>query len=191
MESADKDSHNMSSDFVLNIMNLMKKHKLMLSYRGAFSESITESLLSTTEKKLDIDGAERTLKKKVFNIMVECLQNICKHGEKKSEELPSLFMIGKTKDAYLTFSGNVVCNSKVEGLKEKLELLNKMSVDELKELYKSVVDNGEFSEVGGAGLGLIDMARKSGNPLEYNFRAVDDNHTFFALRTQIANAKKE
>jgi hypothetical protein len=65
-------------DFVENIHNYMNKQRFMLSYRGSISQSITKSILLMTEKKMDLEHEENSVKKKVFGVMVECLQNICK-----------------------------------------------------------------------------------------------------------------
>jgi len=33
----------------------------------------------------------------------------------------------------------------------------------------------------GAGLGLIEMARKGSEPIEYSFLSIDDNFSFFTI----------
>jgi len=59
------------------------------------------------------------------------------------------------------------------------------SREELRALYKQVLSNGIFSEKGGGGLGFIDIAKKSGQKLEYDFRPVDDDYSFFVLEISI------
>src|SRR5215207_2354469 len=122
--------------FVGKIRDKMKKHSFMLSYRGYFSQDITRALLNVAERKLDLDGTERGVKKKVFNVMVECLQNICKHSDINPHEETGLFMIGKTGNDYVVYSGNMILNDKVDALRNKLLELNTLSLDEIKEMYK-------------------------------------------------------
>jgi hypothetical protein len=43
-----------------------------------------------------------------------------------------------------------------------------------------------ISEVGGAGLGFIDMARKSENKLSYSFDKINDRISFFTLMTMVS-----
>ena len=69
--------------------------------------------------------------------------------------------------------------------KDKLEDINAMGKEELKEFYKNVLNNGQMSEKGGGGLGMIDIARKSGQKLDYGFMPFDDNHSFFSLNVNI------
>ena len=57
--------------------------------------------------------------------------------------------------------------------------------EELKDYYKSVLNNGEMSLKGGGGLGMIDIARKTGEKLEYNFLEIDNKVSFFTLNIKI------
>ena len=41
---------------------------------------------------------------------------------------------------------------------------------------------------GGAGLGFIDIARKTGNPLEYHFERIDKNNSFFLFKTTMSRS---
>ena len=57
--------------------------------------------------------------------------------------------------------------------------------DNVKQLYKTVLTEGKFSDAGGAGLGLIDIGRKSSEPLEYGFIPFSENYSFFSLNVKI------
>jgi len=60
-----------------------------------------------------------------------------------------------------------------------LEKINSLTKEELKDFYKFVLNNQEFSAKGGGGLGLIDIARKTGSKLVYTFEPYDENFHFF------------
>jgi hypothetical protein len=172
--------------YVKQLSNKMKDHKFMLSYRGNITSDITMSILALTERKLELDGTEISTKKKVFNVMVECLQNISIHAEEKNNTTTDgLFMIGRIDNDYIMYSGNTILNENVNSLKDKLISVNEMTNEELKELYKKLLVNNKLSNKGTAGLGLIDIAKKSGNKLEYNFNQIDSNYTYFTLRTHV------
>ena len=94
-------------------------------------------------------------------------------------------------DSYKIITGNYMFSNSVDGLKGKLDQINSMSKDELKAHYKEVLNNGEMSPKGGGGLGIIDIARKSGENLIYDFMPIDDKHSFFTLNIRISQAKKE
>ena len=70
-------------------------------------------------------------------------------------------------------------------LAEKLDYLNTLTQQGIKEYYKETIINGQFSERGGAGLGLIEMAKISGNKIEFGFQQVDEKYTVFNLKITV------
>ncbi len=95
-------------------------------------------------------------------------------------------MIAKNEDNYQIMTGNYLETKNVEDLKSKLDLVNSMDKAELKAYYKEVLSNGTRSEKGTAGLGMIDIARKSGKKLDYNFDKIDEEYSFFSLNIRVA-----
>ncbi len=175
--------------YVYELHKAMQEQSLILVYEGEFTQEITKSVLAMAERNMDSMGEESSVKRKVFNVMVECLQNIVKHGEgyKMSEEYEynSVFMIGKRGDEYIIASGNPLANEDVEKLRDKLDQVNSLDKDGLKQLYKDIIKTTSLSDKGGAGLGFVDMARKSGQKLEYDFVDIDGKTSFFSLKTTI------
>jgi hypothetical protein len=95
-------------------------------------------------------------------------------------------MIGKLDNQYNIITGNYIKKENVAGLKKRLDDINLLSKEELKEYYKSVLNNGEMSMKGGGGLGMIDIARKTGEKLNFSFAPVDDTFSFFTLNIKIS-----
>ncbi len=175
--------------YIYDLHKTMLKKNLILVYEGEFTQEITKSVLSMAERNMDSYGEESTIKRKVFNVMVECLQNICKHADNSTDEgegrNSAIFMIGKQETEYLIMSGNAIPTDKVPEMAERLETINSLDKEGLKTLYKEIIKNGSLSEKGGAGLGFIDMARKSGQKLKFDFEPINDRFTFFSLKTII------
>ena len=121
--------------------------------------------------------------------MVECLQNISKHADNNinsySKDGRGIFMVHKGDEDYKITTGNLIVNNKVDDLKESLDLINSMDKDGLKALYKKQIKEGSLSEKKGAGLGFIDIARKTGNKLIYTFKKIDNESSFFILTSTI------
>jgi len=168
----------------------MLKQSLILVYEGEFTQEITKSVLAMAERNMDSFGELPNVKRKVFNVMVECLQNICKHSESFDEETygknNAIFMIGKSEDCYVITSGNALLKEDVPKITERIENINLMDAAGLKALYKEIIKKTQLSSKGGAGLGFVDMARKSGNKLRYDFETVNDDLAFFSLKTTIS-----
>jgi hypothetical protein len=171
--------------FVNKVRTQMNENQIMLCYRGEMSQEIVVALLNLTENKLNQVDSDSIIKSRVFNVMVECLQNITQHSEKSEHLKSNIFMIGYSDLGYSIYSGNVIKSDKVGELKERILKINKMSEDELKEFYKYLMKNESLSDKSGFGLGLIQIARKTGNPLDFDFEQINNNSHFFSLKTLV------
>ncbi|MBL4716200.1 MAG: hypothetical protein COC01_01880 [Bacteroidetes bacterium] len=173
---------------VVDIHRNMLSNNIMLFYEGAFSQDIIKSVLKFTERKLEYIETQTSVKKKVFNVMVECLQNICKHVESEEGliDTKSMFMIAKENGDYIVTTGNPVNNDKVEELSGILRKINEFSEEELKSVFKSLLKDGTSKDYGISGLGLIDVARKTGSKFNFDFKDLDSNYRFFILQTRIS-----
>ena len=181
-------------NFIYDLHRTMASQKLILVYEGDFTQETTKSILTMAERNLDSSGEETNTKRKVFNVMVEALQNIVKHSDELSDGAikshAAIFLIGRQDDRYTVMSGNPIRKSNISQLKEKLEKLNTLDKDGLKELYKAIIKNTTISEKGGAGLGFVDMARKSGMKLDYEFPEVSADYAFFCLKVNVLREKE-
>ena len=125
--------------------------------------------------------------------LVECLQNVYHHrdqGESFEGGNSAILMLGKKDDDYFIVTGNMIFSKNVDGLNSRLDKLNNLSKEELKLAYQDVLANKGFSEKGGAGLGFIDILRKSGQKLDYRFQDINDEFSFFSLKVKISNTAK-
>jgi len=171
----------------------MERDNIMLSFKGLVTSELLTSVLQIMESKMEYIEESPKIRKKVYNVLVECLQNLYHHIDpddlKSGDFLESdsaLFMIARNIDSYEIKTGNYIPANQVTSLRSKLELINSMTKEELKEYYKRVLSGGEISEKGTAGLGMIDIARKSGNKLDYEFLPINERDSFFCLNVKIA-----
>lgn len=174
----------------------MEDEQIILSFKGDITQDLLTSIFEIMESKLVKENEDIKLKKKFNHVLIECLQNVYHHMEDLEEikiQLQSgvnpnaIFIIRKLDNMiYEIITGNHILQSKVEHLKSKLEKINSLNPEELKSYYLESLSNNEFSEKGGAGLGIIDMARKSGNKLGFSFDPVNDMLCFFSLNVRIS-----
>lgn len=174
----------------------MINYNFTLVYEGEITHQITKAFTSLAENKMDSYSEDISMKKKVFHVMVECLQNLSKHSEEHElrgkagdSSGNGIFIVGRLGDnneEYHVITGNPVDKGRVPELKSLLEKINQLDKNGLKELFKKQMREGSLSDKGGAGLGLIDIARKTGEKLEYHFQDIDDASSFFLLRTKIS-----
>lgn len=174
-------------DQIYGIERMMVENQLLLAYKDNINEETSDQLIAMVDSKMIGFDEEKKIKKKVFNVLVECLQNVSRHAEpeKGKDHESSILLIGRNENSFFIITGNMMNNDKTEYLKEKLEHINNLKPDEIRDKYKELMSNMEFSDKGGAGLGLLDIARKSANKFEYDFRKLGDKKTYFTLKVNI------
>jgi hypothetical protein len=95
-------------------------------------------------------------------------------------------MVSNSPAGYHVTTGNVIENNKIDELTQMLEKINSLDKEGLKQLYKTQMKEGHLSDKGGAGLGFIDIARKTKNKLDYHFLPIDEESSFFLLTSSIS-----
>ncbi len=86
---------------------------------------------------------------------------------------------------YSLTTGNLIQNENVEDLKSKLEIINKNDKVGLKELFRKSLSGQTISSNSTGNMGLIDMARKSGSKLEYQFEQINDLYSYYTLTVKV------
>ena len=175
-------------DHYFDIDRMMSDNELLLAYRDHITESTVQQLLSLTEMKLLQSGEEKKLRKRVFNILVECLQNIVNHGEVNSngeKEIASLLLLGRTDSDIFIITGNRILNSKIPSLEAKIKEINAWEHEDMRDIYSDRLGKSTYSEKGGAGLGLLDIYKRSGNKLEYSLAKIDEEVSFLSLHVTV------
>lgn len=176
-------------NFIYDLYRRMTGQDLILAYHGEFTQETTKSLLTIAERGLEAAEEDPAIKRKVFNVMVESLQNIVKHNEGPADRFGNngaIFLVKREPDRYTIMSGNLLHKNKAGALKDTLNRLNTLDKDGLKGLYKDIIKDVKLSEKGGAGLGFVDMARKSGDKLVFDFPEISKDYCFFCLTVTVS-----
>ncbi|HAW52647.1 MAG TPA: hypothetical protein DCX54_10030 [Flavobacteriales bacterium] len=155
----------------------LKEDDMTLLYSGAFSDNVTERIIDLSGTHFEKNPELIKLHRKSGFLIAECFQNIVRHNE--SDIQNGFFVSRNAHGNQFIASGNVVRSNMIPDLSEKLDHLNQLSKEELKEIYLKTLSNDQISEKGGAGLGLIEMARKTGNKLDYFFEPIDTELSYF------------
>ena len=175
-------------EFAYQMYKSMKTNEINLVYEGEVTQEITKTFTSLTEKSLAKSEESNMVQRKVFHVMVECLQNISKHADSldvEEEEKRGIVMVSHGKESYSIITGNVIRNEKIQALKDSLDKVNSLNKEDLTSLYKKQMREGRLSEKGDAGLGLIDIAKKTGSKLNYQFKELNNEVSFFILTSTI------
>lgn len=167
---------------LLNIYKLMKEKNIVFSFKGALSQEILVEMGNQLKSHL---GLSNKLKK-IFSVFIELAQNIMHYSDERefiagSEKGVGIVLFTETDEYFKVISGNLVENSKVDFLKNRLEYLKSLPNNELKNLYSEQIRNRRESNSKGAGLGFIEICRKSDSNIDYKFYPFNENLYFFSL----------
>jgi hypothetical protein len=161
-------------------------YKIILSYVGELDQNKVNTISSMVESQMINAGINKSIVKKTFNIIIEILQNICLHGEKDNNGYQmTYFIIGKTENKFLIYSGNIVSNEIVDKLKTRINGIKSLNEVDLKQRYLEVLSNGELSAKGGAGLGFLTIALKTHNNIDFNFEILNKEYSLFSLQSSV------
>jgi len=154
-----------------------------LLYDGNIVDDVTDKLIDISEFNFKQQEDTEQSRKKVSFLLAECFQNIIRHSGKEEFESKTrdfgFFLTRNIYGIYFITSGNLIQNKNVANLKAQLNKVNGLEKDELKALYRDVLANQGFSQKGGAGLGLIEIARKSEQKIEFIFDNFNDDFSVF------------
>lgn len=166
--------------------------EILFAYEGSISTDSINSVLSSIEAKLYETNVKVAVVRKVFNIVIESLQNLYHHiddapeDDNKMDKRFGIFVVSKSENSFKISSGNFIKVEKKKLLKDRMDQVNSLDKFERKSLYRYVLGNEEFTEKGGGGLGLIDIARRTGNRLEYKFHDYNTEYFFFSLDIKLS-----
>jgi hypothetical protein len=167
--------------------------EVILKYMGdVSSDKITDALVGI-EDNLNISNEKNKTRKKVYNVFVECIQNLFHHVDIPPEDVKvdkvdrfGVIILAKDNTFYRISTGNFVKLNKVNIIKDRIDQVNSLSDEELKALYRDILGNESISAKGGGGLGMLDIVRKTGNKLEYALYPHDEEYVFFSLDVYIS-----
>jgi hypothetical protein len=180
-----------------NYFSNQSKENIILFYKGNVDSDVINHVLDTVEEKMVEVNEQPKLRKKVYNVLVESLQNLYHHVDRvpddyvdQTAEKYGLLVVRKVDSGYKIITGNFVQAENIEKLEEKIKRINRSSHEEIKELYKFILNHQRISAKGGGGLGLVDIARKTGNKLDYLFTEYNDKYSFFYLDILVDEEKE-
>lgn len=172
---------------VLSLYDELTTNGIYIVYIGKFTQKITSMFSTMLEEELDKNSEDKKTRKRVYHAMVETMQNIQRHAEEYSSDVFSngLFMIGKKEKIYYIITSNKISVMSKDKVSKAIDKVNECSREELNCMYKKQLKDGKIGEHGGAGLGLIDIARKTENKIEYLFLPINISEEYFVLKAEV------
>jgi len=173
---------------------LLKDNNISISYTGPLWESSIKGIAEMVKTTLSHEDLTINASKSIFSVFVEQVTNMLMYSAEKenyskesSEEAPTgMLLLGHTGNAYFIQTGNAIKNESVDFVKSSIEHLNSLDKKELRQYYKETL-RGENTnpESKGAGLGFIEIARRTTAPIQYSFEPYGKNLSYFSMYVEI------
>ena len=167
------------------VYQFMSEKDILMAFTGHFDHLVTTSLLKNIKSKLGELQTATGIDKKVYNVLVESIENISKYSSKSIEHKNNaMLLLCKSENKYTVITGNHIMNKDVPALKEKLDKVLKLTLVELKKMYREQMLSKRVDE-NSAGLGIIDISIKSENHIKYDFKPITEDSSFYLFQTEI------
>lgn len=173
------------------LKGIIESNDVIFCYNGYLSQDIIVAVGSMIRGKLSADETKMGVSQKVLYMFVEQAQNITRYSpdqitNDESERMSyGSIAIGTEGDKFYIMCSNRIEKDKVEALRNKLEMIANMSPEELKSLYKEKINTEPDEGSKGASIGFIEMARKSTEPIQFDFIELDNEYDCFTLKVMI------
>ncbi|MBU1611021.1 MAG: SiaB family protein kinase [Proteobacteria bacterium] len=173
----------------------LKNEGILFCFIGPISQSVVEGIGAALRHKMELADTTITVSQRVFSIFVEQMQNVVNYSAEKvnkDEQIDGdlrfgMIVVGqKTNGQFYIVSGNHIHKDDTERIMGLLDTLKQMDKEELKALYKEQRKLSPPEGSKGAGLGLIETARKASQPIEYTLTSsVEGRHNFLSIQAVI------
>jgi len=180
---------------------MLDRNNIRVIYSGPIWSDGIDGMAEMMRKRLEFDDVPYNASKSVFSIFVEQINNMMMYaankeinagGESVKKEIAKgVFVLGFQGDTYFVQTGNLVSNQNAEILKERIDYLNTLDKKQLRQYHKERLNSeNDNPESKGAGIGLIEVARRSSSPIEYSFKSRGENLQYFTMYLTIAQGGK-
>jgi len=165
---------------------------IFFCFSGPISQKLLMEVGDTLRNKMARENTSPSTIIKVFSMFIEQSQNIIRYSSEdviSDENMDGLrngiVVVGYDNGRYYVLCGNMIGNEEVTLISEQLQKLQTMNKEQLKTYYKEQRRKAPHDKSKGAGLGFIELARRSVTPIQFDFRKIDETHTFFSLKTEV------
>jgi hypothetical protein len=171
------------------LMYLLKDNNINLIYCSQFSGRYAFDLLSIIDNLRFDQDKSLLMRKRLFSVLVELLQNIFHHAAEYEEAKgkTGILLLGTEGPDSKVITGNLIRTDEVQSLVDHITFLNNLNHDELLKYYFEKITNDDFSDPSKNGLGMVEMLIKSGNPLQYSCIPISEEYSFITIQVTIKN----
>ena len=181
---------------VLDYYNMMKDDDIKIIFNVSFNADDIRTYADILKKHIPKDELPPNVPRYIFTVFIEQITNVLQYSERENRysgkygkvmSAPiGLFIIGENDTSYFSQTGNIIKNEYIEQVKARIDHINTLNKQELREYYKEQRRSDNKNPVSkGAGLGLIEIAKRASAPIKYRFMPVEEDLSFFTMLVEI------
>jgi hypothetical protein len=137
-----------------------KAKGVLLFFKGDFDRETTHNIVQMLSKNTEHN---KSLKKLIFHVGVELLQNVTRHSLSINDKKNGTFSIAHVNGKITITTSNYVSESSKRKLENHILKIQSKTKAELRELYKNALTSVVLDNDSNQGIGLIDIARYGAN----------------------------
>lgn len=176
--------HQSTSPWPAELLRGAAGARVLFEHHGAMEHGTVERLLAVAEEASMLADDPVGLRKRLFNVLVEGLENMHRHTLPEHQE-SSFAALVVDADGYRLLFVNALPVAMAALLTHRVDILNEMDEEALRSHYLKLLASEGRTERGGAGLGLLTMARKSARPIVVQVRNLDGMHAMIAMELRV------
>ncbi len=167
-------------------MRSITNNHFILHYTGDLNYGFANAVSGRLERLLNLHIQNKQAHKRFFSVFVEAIQNIrihgCVDGDDRVHAGINVYTVERTLNADLL---SIVTRAQSKLLAARYNDANTLPRDQLKSRYLDIMQNGDLSGKGGAGLGIITIVLRSQNPSPFWIHDIDDVYQVFKSRITV------
>jgi len=164
-------------DFIKENIN---SSEVLSQFKGTISEKKSDRIIDNMEGLFG--EQEVRIRKRILLAASEILQNMYMHNEYPL--YPAVFLATRTRQGFKIDCGNAVSITRRTVVEKRIREANRKAGGSMKENVRqadaekpAIIENTN----GSTGLGLLEIRRKAGMPLDFAFTIIDNETFFFHL----------
>jgi hypothetical protein len=167
---------------VLGTLSVSPKETLIFSHFGDFSQNKVDSTIKLIESAIIEAGDKRQTMRRICSVLIEILQNTTLHASKDgNSHMHAYLIISRNINHYRIQTGNLILGSDIPVLKARMQELTSMDKNAIRKMFIETLCNEDFSYKGGAGLGLLTIAKRSIETVKYDITSIDPTFGYFQM----------
>jgi len=186
---------------MIEYTDMMNNLNIDIVYSGPMWQDGIKGIADMVESRLATDDLSESAAMAIFSVFIEQVTNVLMYSAEKRNYNPpdketlevsaGMLVLGQKGTTYFIQTGNLIKTESLEHIKNNIDHLNMLDKKELRKLHKERLNaENDNPESKGAGLGLIEIARKSTAPIGYKFDERGEGLTYFTMYVEIGQIEK-